>query len=189
MNLYVLNIDVEKTARAEKICPFDRTTTEWMRKFFPPGFPFDNEARLVGVKTIEAVALDMDLAGRHIAPEYKILLNTDLDWKEMAGRLNCNFPDLGIRTEEHARAFMYLHECGHASNREDIMARDWRDPDGNPTTMKGLLAIRKDRLRRGKNLSSVEKRISEYRLVIHKGEKAADAYAVERFRKWKQETK
>jgi hypothetical protein len=154
----------------------------WREGFFPASFPFAEEAARAGVKAIR-FGLDSKGAGGSYNPfTEEIQIDPGTDWEKYAATVNARFPGLDV-TPEDAIVFLFFHELGHASRREHYLKlRTGRlDHLGTPGfSLDILVAMRESPEYLAGQLPFVDEWIQ-----ILAGEKAANAYAAERFRKWK----
>ena len=152
-----------------------------------PLFLFPLFAEAVNAGLVKGIRMGPDPAGRGAAGSYdpfieEIQFDPNTDWEKYAATVNARLPGLGI-TAENAIVHSFFHEIGHAMRREHFLKmRTGRlDHTGTPgISLNFLLAMRESPAYLAGQLPFVDEWIQ-----IFAEEKWANAYAAERFRKWK----
>ena len=134
-----------------------------VQSLFPRGFPVITEGLKAGVGKIRLRKSLLGIPAFFDPETNEIEIDPEADWKKLAAGINARYPWLGV-TPEDAPVFMYLHECGHARRREHVLAMPHRNLRG----IRGSAFFLMDQI------------------VIGEEEEAADDYARERFRKWRE---
>ena len=146
-------------------------TTELLRNLarvqavFPPGFPFASEALSAGVESLRLRRGIFGIASCYDPETGQIDLDPEADWGKIALQVGRRH---GLKlTPEDARAFAFLHECGHARRRKQVLGMPRRN----------LLGI-------GGSELSLSFFLADH-IAIGNEEHEAESFAKKRFLEWK----